>query len=71
MSKSSLNKQKTMSTASSSAGVCKKYNDSRGCSREDCKFAHVCDFQIGSSICGKAHNRAGHNANRDGKPTPR
>jgi hypothetical protein len=56
-------------------GVCKKYNDKRGCSRP-CPDGrdHACDvfLQRDNKICGsRNHNRLGHNSSTHGAPAVR
>ena len=40
--------------------ICRSFNSSRGCFREACKFAHVCNQKVGSQACGKPHAGCNH-----------
>jgi len=53
---------KTVSMIRGGKKLCKKYNDSRGCTSRNCNDLHVCDVKLesGKPCLSKEHNRLGH-----------
>ena len=61
----------TVTELSDGRGICKRFNDNRGCSRGDCKYAHVCDVKLQSNkACAAKHPRTEHRE-QHGKSQPR
>ena len=47
---------------SSGLEICRNFNRQKGCAKSGCKFAHVCNRQVGSQVCGKTHPGHAHNS---------
>ena len=35
--------------------ICRNFNRPKGCSKQPCRFSHVCNRRVGTQACGKAH----------------
>ena len=55
-------KHRTVSMIKGGKKLCKKFNDSRGCSTHSCPDLHVCDVKLpdGRPCMSRNHNRLGH-----------
>ena len=50
--------------------LCVRFNDKRGCSQKQCKFAHKCDIVLASTgdACMGNHKATEHNNKQHGQP---